>query len=206
MLASEIIAKFELWVDDGTELSASDELDLLNKVYFDVFTERPWEFAKKSFSGTINGTSILLPTDLAYICENGSYSDSQRVNVIENSSPKLIWVGNSYFILINWSDRKQYEGKQGYCYIDIVNKTLVFTTSVSGTITYDYVYFPIALTINDEPLFPAVYHPVLYHLMASDDYIIQQFDKAKSYSNENEQKASYWLNKMQMWNANLLVN
>lgn len=47
MLASEIIAKFELYVDDSTELSTQEELDLLNKVYQKVADDRPWEILKK---------------------------------------------------------------------------------------------------------------------------------------------------------------
>ena len=206
MLVSKIIQKFNTWVDDGTELSDSDELDLFNKVYKDIWTAYSWEFSKKSFSGFLTGTTIALPSDFAYIAENAKYTDISSKNYIEDQAPKLVWVGNSYYRLINYSDRKQYENREGYCYVDIVNDNLVFTTSVSGTVEYDYVYFPEDLTLTDSPAFPEAYQPALYHLMASDDYIIQQFDKAKSYSQENEQKAINYIDKMKIWNANLLAN
>jgi len=190
---NNIIAKFETYVDDGTELSIQDELDLLNKVYRDVWTNRPWEFAKKAYSGAISGTTVALPTYFAYIYETGD----------EFSPAKKVYVGNSYYELVNYSDRKNYENRGGYCYVDIPNNNLVFTTSVSGTVTYDYISFPIDLTLADTPLFPSAYHDMLYHLMAVDDYMIQQFDKAKSYAQENQQKADYWLGKMIIWDANL---
>ena len=47
MTAQEIIAAFELKVDDSTELSTSEELALLNRVYQLVCDERPWEILKK---------------------------------------------------------------------------------------------------------------------------------------------------------------
>lgn len=204
--AQKIITRFELYVDDGTELSTSEELDLLNKIYREVWTDRPWEFSKKPFSGAINGTTISLPTDFAYVCENARYTDMSRSNYIRKSTPKVIWVGDRYYQLINWSDRKQYESQDGVCWIDLVNNNLTFPVSVSGTVEYDYVFFPADLAIDDEPLFPAMFHDVLYHGMASDDYMIQQFDKAKSYAAENRNKYNDWLEKMAMWNMNLICN
>lgn len=196
MLVSDIIKKFETYVDDSTELSSQDELDLLNKVYRDVWTDRPWEFAKKEYSNTISGTSKALPTDFAYICDTGdSFTPLKRV-----------YVGNSEYRVVNFSDRRTYQNRSGYCWVDMVNQLLVFSGSVSGTLTYDYVFFPVDLTIVDTPLFPSTFHDVLYHLMAVDDYAIQQFDKARSYAPENQKKADYWLSKMAMWNANLVIN
>ena len=84
--AQTIIKRFELYVDDGTELSTSEELDLLNKIYREVWTDRPWESSKKPFSGVINGTTINLPDDFAYICENARYTDISRSNYIRKST------------------------------------------------------------------------------------------------------------------------
>jgi hypothetical protein len=42
--------------------------------------------------------------------------------------------------------------------------------------------------------------------MATEDYIIQQSDKAKSYAPENQSQADKWLSKMRYWNANLNLN
>jgi hypothetical protein len=42
--------------------------------------------------------------------------------------------------------------------------------------------------------------------MASEDYIIQQFDKARSYSAENKERFNNYLANMAYWNAQLLNN
>lgn len=202
---SEIIQKFEIYVDDSTELSATEELDLLNKIYLDVWSAHTWEFAKKAFSGTINGTSIALPTDFGYIVGNANYTDNSIGSSVDTQAPKLVWVGSDYFKVVNWSDRKQHQNGN-YCWVNIVSGTLEFNRSVSGAISYDYFFIPPALTLSTSPLFPSTYHAILYHGMASEDYIIQQFDKAKSYALENQSKFGYWLEKLEMYNANLINN
>jgi len=206
MTADNIIKKFELYVDDATELSSDQELELLNKIYRQVWADRPWEFAKKGYSGVINGNNIALPTDFAYIYENGNYTNNQERGLVNNSAQKLVYVNDSPKILVNWSDRNQYDGRDGYCWIDYANDKLYFSITQSGTVTYDYIFFPEDLKIDDEPLFPAMFHDILYHGMASEDYVIQQFDKAKSYATENQSKYNDWLERMAMWNSNLLNN
>lgn len=194
MDSAKIISKFELYVDDGTELSATDELELLNKKYQEVCSIMPWEFLKKGFSGTISGTSIDLPTDFQYILET-------EVNATVG---RFVFMGDRYFQLVNFQDRRLYQNS-GYCWVNLGTSKLEFSESLSGTITYDYVHIPDDLELDDEPIFPKRFHHILYHLMASDDYAIQQFDKAKSYANENEAKAEKILEQMKIWNANLQV-
>lgn len=206
MTVQEIIKSFELYLDDGTELSDQEELDLFNKVYADIWTNYQWEVAKIAFNGVISGTTIDLPTDIAFICENAKYTDVSQNNYgVGNASPKLVWIDNSYYQLVNWSDRKQHQNG-GYCWIDWSTKKLTFSESKSGNVSFDYVALPETLTLTDTPVFPSAYHPVFYHAMAVDDYMIQQFDKAKSYAPENQAKYQYWLDKMVMWNSNLLMN
>lgn len=194
MVAQDIIKKFELYVDDATELSSQDELDLLNKKYQEVCSDRPWEFLKKGYSNSINGTSIALPDDFQYIL------DTQVHGIVG----RYVFVDEKYYQLVNFQDRSSYKNS-GYCWVNLADETLEFSSSVSGTLTYDYVSFPEDLDATDEPIFPARYHHILYHLMASDDYAIQQFDKAKSYARENEQKAEKLLEQMAIWNASLQV-
>lgn len=193
--AEKIIKKFQTYVDDGTELSPSDELDLLNKVYNQVWLDRPWSFSKKVYSNFINGTSISLPTEFAYILETE----------INGEQKKVIWIDNKYYEVVNFSDRRKYFTKGGYCWVDVASNKLEFTELVFGTLVYDYVFAPPPLLLTNEPLFPERFHHILYHLMAVDDYAIQQFDKAKSYAPENQMKADEWLNKMRFWDANLQV-
>lgn len=192
MLVSEIISRFELWVDDGTELSSDEELDLLNKKYQEVCTLLPWEFLKTDFSGDINGTSIALPTDFQYILQTE----------VDGVAGRFVFIGDKYYQLVNYTDRRLYQ-HPGYCWVNLMAGMLEFSESVSGTVTYDYLSFPIDLTPADKPIFPDRFHHIIYHLMASDDYAIQQFDKAKSYANENEAKADKLLEQMKLWNANL---
>ena len=195
MIVSKIIEKFELYVDDGTELSSTDELDLLNQKYQEVCSQRPWEFLKKAYSGAINGTSIALPTDFQYILET-------EVNELVG---KFVFVGERYFKVVPFSDRKQHENTSGYCWINIASNLLEFSETVSGTLEYDYIYTPATLVSTDEPIFPERFHYILAHLMAVDDYMIQQFDKARSYAAENTAKAENLLRQMEFWNANLIV-
>jgi len=194
MTSQDIINKFETQVDDGTELSAEDELSLLNKVYHLVLENRPWEFLKKPFSGSINGTFINLPDDFGFITEI-TKNEEQK---------KIVIIGDNEYKLVNFSERRDY-ATNGYCWVNIALGRLEFNESVNGTVEYDYIYVPEDLEIDDEPVFPSRFSPILYHLMASDDYVIQQFDKARSYANENRAKAEEWLERMAIWNANLQV-
>lgn len=94
MITSDIIAKFELYVDDGTELSTSEELDLANKIYRMVCNYRPWEFLKKTFTGTHTAGVITLPTDFGYLYNNAQSTDSSVGQTYE-TSPKVIYVGTN---------------------------------------------------------------------------------------------------------------
>lgn len=190
-----IIKKFETYVDDGTELSATDELDLLNKVYNKVWMDRPWEFAKKGYSVSINGVSIALPTDFSSIIETE----------LNGEMKKVVYVGANYYRVVPFSERKNYQNRSGYCWLNMASSLLEFSESVSGTLTFDYIFVPADLTLTTGPAFPERFSHILYHLMAVDDYAIQQFDKARSYANENQAKADDWLERMQIWNALLLV-
>lgn len=212
MTASEIISNFELYVDDSTELSTSEELALLNKIYKKIFTSRPWEFAKKTASGSISGLEITLPSDFAYLCPNYQYTDNS-VSSQQNSSPIVIFVGSNYtpIKVVNFSDRRQYLNSVGYAYIDSRQGKLVFTAQpTETTYEFDYVFVPADLTITDSPAVPigfmdAISHAI-YHGMAVDDMIIQLFDKAKSYAEVNEKKYQSYIADMAYINANLLMN
>jgi len=210
MTSAEINYKFELYVDDSTELSAAEELDLLNKVYQKVCSDRPFEFLKKAATGTLSTTVpyVALPTDFGYFSENNTYTDN-TVAINNNASPKVVFVikNNSYepYQLINFSDRRQYTDADGYAYLDIANSRLYFTKQPTSAYSYefDYVAFPATLTLADTPSIPARFHDVLVHLMAVDHAIIQQFPKAQSYAAENQAKANSILADMQYYNAQL---
>ncbi len=208
MTGQEIIDRFELYVDDGTELSTSEELDLLNKIYRQILNSRLWEFLKKEFSTITTGLNyVTLPADFAYFIANGNYTEN-NVEYQGNQAPKIILVGNTEYKLVNWSDRRKYLNSSGYAYVDLANNRLYFSdTPASGQmVSADYIYRPADITTTTSPIFPEDFHPAIYHGMASEDYIIQQFDKARSYSAENKERFNNYLANMAYWNAQLLNN
>lgn len=202
MLASEIIAKFELYVDDSTELSTQEELDLLNKVYQKVADDRPWEILKKEATGSISGTTIALPSDFAHMVENYNWTDNSYSTEI-NAKPNVVFIGTAPYQIVNWSDRKQYLNNNSVCYVDLASSVVTFPVTQSGTYSFDYKAFPATLTLSDTPVFPARYHHILFLGMCVDDMAIQLFDKSRSYAQENQAMYNSYLRDMALWNANL---
>jgi hypothetical protein len=196
MTAEKIIEKFELQVDDSTELSSEEELDLLNKVYLKVCGDRPWEFLKTEFSSVTNGTdNVDLPTNFSYFVE------------MDEDMRKLVWVGGSKYYLIKYSDRRFYNGRTDVCYVNIGSNKLYFMVAPSSglSVSADYIKVPDLLTLSDSPIFPENYQHALYYLMAVDDFVIQQGNKNESYAPENQNKADSYLKDMRYWNA-ILTN
>ncbi len=204
MITSEIIAKFELLVDDSSELSTFEELALANKVYQKVCDDRPWEFLKKEKTGTINGTSILLPDDFSHVLNNYQATGNND-SIDTNQRPAVVFVANNPYLIVNWSDRKK-QYNQNFCYIDMALNQIVFNTSVSGTYSFDYKYVPEDLTLTTSPVFPARFHDIIAHGMAVEDMICQLFDKARSYAPENTATYNEIKTRMAYWNINLNMN
>ncbi len=217
MTAQDIITQFELQVSDITELSEVEELMLLNRVYFKVCTDRPWEFSKTNATGTVVYDSVLqqyyiaIPSDFAYFIENNNFTDNS-ISFDGTANPKTIFVSNgvnsySPFKIINYDDRQQYYNQSGFAYVNWKTGRIIFTGPVPNTylsnmaFTFDYVSFPTALGINDTPIFPAAYHPILLYGMASENDIIQLKNKGDSYKAENDAKYNEYLNLMAYWNA-----
>lgn len=206
MTGTELINSFELYVDDSTELSSSEELALLNKIYHQILDSRPWEFLKKEWSGTTTALNyIALPTDFKFFCETQNYTDNSVSTELGKAS-KVVYVNNSPYQVINWSDRRQYANSNGYCYLDMVNSRLYFTTTPGAglSISADYIYKPADITLATSPVFPESYHPMIYHKMAVDDMVIQLFDKARSYAQENKAMYDDYMRSLTYWNSNLV--
>lgn len=213
MTGQEIIDKFEKYTGDTTELSTQDELDLLNKIYGDVCNDRPWEWLKKTASGTltVNGTvaTITPPTDFLYFVENNQTTDIAQE--LGNASPKVIFISTTTGVynpwqIVNFSDRRQFLNQQGYAWYDAVNNLITLAavpTSTDLTYEFDYIYTPPALTLATSPVFPALYHDILFHGMAVDDMIIQLFDRSHSYAKENQAGFDSMMNKLRYYNAQL---
>jgi hypothetical protein len=202
MTSQEIISQFQLYVDDSSELSTSEALSLLNKIYHKVCDEKVWEFLKTEATGTVSGSTITLPDNFAHLTENYNYTDNSYSRQL-NARPIVVFIGSTPYQVINWSDRKQYENNNSICFVDIAHNVLRFAVAQSGVYSFDYKSFPDDLEIDDEPVFPARFHPMLAHGMAVDDMIIQLFPKAQSYAQENQANYQSYLNRMALWNANL---
>jgi hypothetical protein len=209
MLTSDVIAKFETQVDDTTELSSTQELALLQKVFNKIWIDRPWEFAKTSASGTFALTvpHIPKPADFSNFIENDQTTDN-TVSVDNNASPKVIFIGSAYtpYQIVNWSDRRQYRNQRGYAYLDFPNSGISFTATPLAADTYEFDYKkqpPTLVLANEIPSIPSEFHDMLYHAMAVDDEIILHFPRANSYAADNTAKYQSYLSDLRLWNANL---
>lgn len=211
--ATELITTFELQVSDVTELSSSEELALLNRIYQRVCNDRPWEFLKTNATGTMSGSGvdgyyITLPSDFAYFYENYSWTDNAYSTEI-NQAPKVIFVGSNLapYKIVNYSDRRQYLGSAGYAYVDLANSKIVFTgTPVATTYSMDYIKVPATLTAGSTPVIPTRFQDILVYGMATENDVLQLSDKAKSYAPENLGLYESYLSDMALWNSNLINN
>ena len=142
MNGQQIIDKFRIYVGDQSELSSQEELDLLNNVYQNVMQDRPWEFLKKTVSGSIQTDGITswitLPYDFRFFIENNEKTDNSSTSY-NNASPKVVFIGPNYtpIQIVNFSDRRQFRNTSGFAYPDIVNQKLVFTWLPTET-TYEF--------------------------------------------------------------------
>lgn len=211
MTGAEIIAQFEQYVDDLTELSTTQELILLNKIYHKICDLRPWEFLKKEKTGTMTTTTtVAFPDDFSHLLENFNYTDNSISTEI-NSKPCVVFIssngGSAYspFKVVNWSDRRQYVNTNGVCYIDYTASAITFPYAQSSGALYnfDYKSVPTNLTTSTSPVFPDRFQHAIYHGMAVDDMIIQLFDKARSYAKENQAAYKDYVDSMALWSASL---
>ena len=203
MTKAQIITKAELYLDDSSELSGAEFSDLFDKMYNLINTSHTWEGTKVEFSGTASGTTLALPSDFLYLTANYNHTDASY----EAGRP-VVFVGSQYTPrhVVSWSDRRQYRDNANYCWIDYPNSNLVFAKAPNNgdPVEYDYHGQKTSLALDESPWFPFEYHDAIFHLMVSDDYMIQQSPKAKSYANENRAAAEDILNNMKRWNANLV--
>lgn len=202
MTKQEIITKFELYLDDMTELSSQEQSDLFDKIYNRVNTDRPWEGTKKEYSGTASGVTLSLPSDFLYLTENNNYTDSSEL-----AGRPVIFVGSDYspYQVVSWSDRRQYRNRSNVAWIDWANSNLVFASDPgSKAVEYDYHGQKAALADDESPWFPVEFHDVIYHGMCVDDFIIQQSEKARSYQDEHEKQYKEYIRNMALWNSRLI--
>lgn len=191
-----IISRFNLQVDDASNLSTDEELALANEVYFDIASDRQWEWLKTTFTDVTS-------TSLPYINLPANFKEmTQNMN-----NESVVFVGDDFseYKVIPFSSRREYRGLGGYCYLDVPNQRLYFTlqpTEVKA-IEFDYIKRPAALTLSTEPLFNSR-HEIISYGMATKFVNIDQEDKNKSsYQKENKVEYDKFMSDMRMEDANI---
>lgn len=200
----QILDKYELQVDDASELSSSEEIALANEVYNEICNDRDWEWLKVTATGTTSTTVpyIALPADFRQIAPN-KYNKS------------VVFVGTDYqeYIVVQSSNRRDYRDQDGFCYIDIPNSRLVFTLqpTEAKAVEYDYIKNPADLIVATTPtpsvpLFNKKWWDVISYGMAAKFNNIELTDKGVSYQKENQREFYRMLGEMQMEDANVKLS
>ena len=197
-LTSAIIKRFNLQVDDSSELSSDEELALAQEVYEDIQNDRPWEWLKEEATGTMS-------TSVDYIALESDFK-----NISQNSENRsIVFVGddNSEYRVIPFSSRRNFRDSSGFCYIDIPNQRLVFTLqpTEAKSVEYDYIKIAPALTTSTAPLFTGHDNLISYG-MAAKFNPIELSDKATSYRKENKSEYNNMLSDMRYEDANIKLS
>jgi len=219
MTWDDIIQRFHLQVDDSSELSSDEELALLNQVYREVQNNRAWEWLKTTWTGTTSTSVpyIALPSDFKMLSPNfnnlegysnvwvpiGYYSNVFPGNI---GNVSVVFIGTDYtpYQVIPFSSRRNYRDASGYCYIDVPNQRLYFTSQPTSaqSVEFDYIKRATDLTLNTEPLFNDAYHEVLAYWMAAKFDPIQLTAKdGTNYMTDNQRQYASILEQMQMEDA-----
>lgn len=195
MTKEAIITKFELYMDDMSELSSTESEELFDKVYNRVNAERPWEGTKTEYSGT---APVTLPSDFLFLVQNYNYTDES-----EYAGAPVVFVDNDPVKVVSWSDRNRYT--TGVAYLNMRANTLDFKDTVTGdTVVFDYHASMPELLTTETPWFPSVFHDVIYHGMCAEAFMMMQADKSKSYAQEHLAWYNKYLGDMALWNARLI--
>ena len=89
MQTEKVINKFRVWVDDASELSIEEELDLAHEKLDEILGERTWSFLKKTASVDIVNSEVILPEDFKYVIKVGlpeAYIDYSESKIKFNQS------------------------------------------------------------------------------------------------------------------------
>lgn len=213
MTTADIISRFQLQVDDNSELSSDEELALANQVYREIANDRAWEWLKTEWTGTMSTSVpyITLPADFKMLSPNYSgdayWWATLGTNVGNNS---IIYVGDDYEVyrVINFANRREYRDYSNVAYVDVPNQRLVFTKqpTEAKSVSFDYIKRPAALTLITSPLFNEVYHEVIAYGMAKLIDAMLLTNKSESYQNVNEVQYLRILELMRQEDAYLKLN
>ena len=197
MLTSAIIARFNLQVDDASELSSDEEFALANEVYKQIADDRPWEWLKSTATGT---TSTTVP----YVALEADFKELSP----NKNGKSVVFVGSDYqeYKIVPFSERREYRDKSGYCYVDVANQRLYFTLQPTSAlaIEYDYIKRPEDLELATEPLVEtANFGNMIAYGMAARFPSIEQAEKGTSYANENERNYTKLLEDLKFEDTNI---
>lgn len=199
MTTLDIAKRFQLQVDDSSQLSTQETLELANEVYEEIQNNRPWEWLRQTFTG-VTSTSvnyITLPSDF-------------RMVTLNSDNKSVVFVGDDYseYILIPYHQRRNHIDEDGYCYIDIPNKKLIFTLQPTESKTVEFDYFGIApaLIYASSPLFPERFHKIISYGMAAKFSPIEHTEKNLSYQRENQAHFEKMLSDMAEEDALIKLN
>lgn len=196
MTGTQIIAKFNLQVDDSSELSDVEALDLANDIYGDICDDRQWEWLKKTYTGTTS-------TSVSYVALPSDFRELS----LNKDNRSVIFVGTSYreYEVIPFSSRRDYRDQDGFAYIDVANSRLYFTKQPTSaeSIEYDYIRIPDDLLTSTSPVFRAGFHPIIAYGMAARFNLLEQTEKSISYRKENLDLYNETLSQMAVEDANI---
>lgn len=192
MTGEDIISLFNLQVDDSTELSSAEELDLLNASYQEVCDDRPWEFLKEEFSGVTDGSTIVaLPSNFSYFVE------------LNENGDKVIYVDEKEYILINYSERRKYNDNTTVSYVKGTNLYFIVAPNAGLEVLGDYIKVPDDLLESTSPIFPNRFHKILAYKMAISDFIVQANMSENNSIERNNALYKDYLSRMQYYNGRL---
>lgn len=206
MTKQEIITRFNLYIDDMSDLSTEEESQLFDKQYRKINAARPWEGTKAEGSTTTSTSLqyVALASDFLFLTANANHTDSSYA-----AERPVVFRGSDYrkYEVVSWSDRRQYRNSDAHAWVDFGALRLYFskTPSVVEAVEYDYHKQMPALASGESPWFPEEYQDALYHMMCADSFVIQQSDKAKSYRTDHEKAAKDILDQMAFWNSQLVI-
>lgn len=181
MTGEEITTRFNLQIDDASELSDDETLELANEVYDEIANDRPWEWLRTTATG-------ITSTTVSYVNLPANF----RAMMPNLDNEQVVFVGTSFtpYKVVPYADRHSYRDQGGYCYIDVPNGRLVFTKQPTDAeaIEYDYLKVHDPIEADSGPLFRPAHHKIIVFGMAAAFNPIEQTEKSRSYQTENQDK------------------
>lgn len=198
LITANIIDRYNLQVDDQSQLSTDEELALTNEVYIDICNDRPWEWLKTTFTDVTS-------TTLSYIDLPANFKEFS----LNKYGKSVVFVGTAFdeYKVIPFSSRRDYRDMVGFCYVD--GTRLYFTSQPTSVmaIEFDYIKRPADLTLSTEPLVTTdQFGKMIAYGMAAKFTNIEQPSKGKvtsSYQKENQIEYNNMMSNLRMEDSNI---